>query len=121
MRLTRAAQRAQQNVDELVDATDQERAPLNEISHNTTPELAEPEESMPMKTPAKTSAKTPAKTPAKKSKKGGAKKGAKGKKGKAIEDEEHIGHVTEDERQAAASPASDAAVEDPAKGPADSE
>lgn len=113
MRLTRAAQRAQQNVDNPVDTTDQERAPLNEISHNASSELTDPEEPLPQKTPAK--------TPAKKGKKGAAKKGTKGKKGKAVDDEDQTQVVAEDERQAAASRASDVAVEDLTKGLTDGE
>ncbi|KAH7359988.1 hypothetical protein BKA66DRAFT_573733 [Pyrenochaeta sp. MPI-SDFR-AT-0127] len=101
MRLTRAA-RAQLGNDEPVDATDlTERAPLNEISPNASPELGHHEEKLPKKTTAK---KTKGK--------GGAKKGAKGKKAQAAEVEEQVQVVLEDEREAAASPASDAAVED---------
>ncbi len=106
MRLTRAAQRAQQTTDEVVDApVVQERAPLNEISPNASPELILEQDELPQKTPTK---KTKAK--------GGAKKGKKGKKGKAVEDEP-VQVVREDEREAAGSPASEAAVEELAKEP----
>lgn len=110
MRLTRAA-RAQLANEGTADATDvTERAPLNEISPNASPELGHREEKL-LKKPT-----------AKKSKgKSGAKKAAKGKKGKGAEVEEQVEEqvqiVLEDEREAAASPASDAAVEDLAQGP----
>ncbi|KAF2035393.1 hypothetical protein EK21DRAFT_84464 [Setomelanomma holmii] len=104
MRLTRAAQRAQENVEEpITDATEvKARTPLNEISPNASPELIEPVEEVTKKTPARS-----------KSKKGG-KKAKKGKKGKAAEEEEEepVQVVLEDERQAAGSPASDAAAEE---------
>lgn len=110
MRLTRAAQRAQQNVDEpTIDAPeDVERSPLNEISPNASPELIAPAEEAPKKTPARSKSKK------------GAKKGGKGKKGKVVE-EEPVQIVLEDERQAAGSPASDAAIEDLIKSPQDGE
>jgi membrane protein involved in colicin uptake len=106
-RLTRA-QRAQQTTEDPSpsdEATDpKERAPLNEISLNASPEqVIEPEEDIPNKTPAKSKSKKGAKKTAKKT--------AKAKKAKAAEDEQ-IQVVLEDERQAAGSPASDAAVED---------
>lgn len=108
MRLTRAAQRAQ-HVDEPTDATDfKDRAPLNEISPNASPELGQREEEQSKKASAK-----------KARGKGGAKKKAKGKKGKAAEEEEQIQVVLGDECDAAGSPASDGAVEDLAKGPSD--
>jgi hypothetical protein len=104
MRLTRAALRAEAHDinGETADASSphtepQERVPLGEVSPNTTVE-PESEEVL------------AAKMPAKKSKaKGGAKKGAKGKKGKTADDEVEVVEVLEDERLAAASPASDAA------------
>jgi hypothetical protein len=104
MRLTRAAQRAQQSVDEpTTDATEAtestERSPLNEISPNASPEQAAPVEEPPKKTPART-----------KSKKGG-KKGAKGKKAKAVE-EEQVEAPPEDEKQVAELSGDDA-VEEP--------
>ncbi|OAL48711.1 hypothetical protein IQ07DRAFT_84483 [Pyrenochaeta sp. DS3sAY3a] len=108
MRLTRAAQRAQHN-DETLDASDlNERAPLNEISPNASPELGHREEEVVKKAPAK-----------KAKSKGAAKKKGKGKKGKTTEAEEEqkVQVVLEDEREAAGSPASDAAVEDLAEGP----
>jgi membrane protein involved in colicin uptake len=106
-RLTRA-QRAQQTMEgpsPSDEATDiKERAPLNEISLNASPEqVIEPGEDIPNKTPAKSKSKKGAKKTAKKN--------AKAKKAKAAEDEQ-IQVVLEDERQAAGSPASDAALED---------
>ncbi|KAF1940867.1 hypothetical protein EJ02DRAFT_435255 [Clathrospora elynae] len=103
MRVTRA--RAQQGSDETIDAT--ERAPLNDISPNASPEQAQLEEELPSNTPAKTPA-TKTKT------KGRAKKG---KKGKAVEEEEPAQVVLDEKRQAAGSPASDAAVDDLGSGP----
>ena len=92
MRLTRAAQRAQQGNDETTETSDlDERAPLNEISPNASPDLGKHKDELPKKAPAK---KTKGKS--------GAKKGAKGKKGKAIDEEEH--EIVE-------IPASDAAVD----------
>jgi hypothetical protein len=81
-----------------------ERVPLGEVSVNTVLEPA-PEHTETEKMPPKKS-KT----------KGGAKKAAKGKKAKASDDE-HIEVVLEDERQAAGSPASDAAVDELANAP----
>lgn len=109
MRLTRAAQRAQHN-DETLEASDlSERAPLNEISPNASPELGHREEEVFKKAPAK------------KAKSKAAKKKGKGKKGKVTEEEQEqqqeVQVVLEDEREAAGSPASDAAVEDLAEGP----
>lgn len=113
MRLTRAARRAEATTDECEtpDASNphsslKERVPLGEVSTNTVPEIAEtdPEELKKM--------------PSKKSKaKGGAKKGAKGKKGKTApaEDAVDVVEVLEDERQAAGSPASDAAIDELAR------
>ncbi|KAF1921727.1 hypothetical protein BDU57DRAFT_510678 [Ampelomyces quisqualis] len=77
MRLTRAAQRAQQDIDEPnVNATESaERTPLNEIAPNASPKQAVVMEEIHKKTPARN-----------KSKKGG-KKGTKAKKGKAVEAE----------------------------------
>ncbi|KAH8730094.1 hypothetical protein GQ44DRAFT_607306 [Phaeosphaeriaceae sp. PMI808] len=100
MRLTRAAQRAQQNVDEpsTVASELKERAPLNDISPNASPELIAPVEELPQKTPSKS-----------KSKRGG-KKGGKGKKAKVAE-EENIQLVLEDEQQVAENPSENAAVE----------
>ena len=78
MRLTRAAQRAQEGNNEATETSDRdERAPLNEISPNASPDLGKHKEELSKKAPAK---KTKGKT--------GAKKGAKGKKGNAIEEEE---------------------------------
>jgi hypothetical protein len=93
MRLTRAAQRAQED-EPTTDASDlKERSPLNEISSNASPDLVEREETDAKKTPART-----------KSKKGG-KKGTKGKKAKAVEDEQAV----EDEPEPAQVPVEDAA------------
>ncbi|KAJ4365225.1 hypothetical protein N0V83_008843 [Neocucurbitaria cava] len=93
MRLTRtrAAQRAQEGNNETTETSDlDERAPLNEISPNASPDLGKHKEELPKKAPAK---KTKGK--------GGAKKGVKGKKGKTTEEEE---------QEAAEVPASDTAV-----------
>ncbi|KAH7125273.1 hypothetical protein B0J11DRAFT_486707 [Dendryphion nanum] len=124
MRLTRAALRAEatQQVEEseTPDASNphndlKERVPLGEVSPNSALESA------PI-------AETPAtKMPPKKSKaKGGAKKGARGKKGKAAEGEEEeeqveieVAEVLEDARQAAGSPASDAAADELSSEPTD--
>jgi hypothetical protein len=96
MRVTRAAQRAQQDVEEPVEAVEavetKERI-LQDIEPNTTSE-EQPEEPIP--------AKTPAKTPAKKGKAKAAKKGAKGRKAKPEEDD-IAATVEEAELQAAAS------------------
>ncbi|KAL5120476.1 hypothetical protein ACEQ8H_001494 [Pleosporales sp. CAS-2024a] len=78
MRLTRAAQRAQQPVDEPVaDATETtERSPLNDITPNASPEHVDSSDEAPKKPLARSKSKK------------GAKKGAKAKKGQAAEDEE---------------------------------
>ncbi len=78
MRVTRAAQRAHQDVEEVVEAPEVSERVLKDIEPNSSP-LVLSEEPVP--------AKTPAKAPAKKGKGKGAKKGAKGKKGKAAEEE----------------------------------
>jgi hypothetical protein len=79
-----------------------ERVPLSEVSANAAdqePEVQEPKAMAPLKRT--------------KSKRGGAKKGAKAKKAQVEEEEEEQGQVVlEDERQAAGSPASDAAADD---------
>jgi hypothetical protein len=109
MRLTRAAQRARQSVDEpTADATEAmdtteatettERSPLNEISANASPQQAAP-------------VKEPPKTPARTKSKKGAKKGAKGKKTKAV-DEEQVEAAPEDEEHVAEVPG-DGTVEKP--------
>lgn len=108
MRLTRAAQRAQQGADETNDAPDvKERAVLNEISPNASPEQVQAVEDLPKKTPAK---KTKAKA---------TKKGAKGKKTKSAEteDEEPIPAVLDDEQPAIDDVVGDAAGEELASGP----
>lgn len=99
MRLTRAAQRAQQGNDNSTDTSDpNERAPLNEISPNESPK--------PDRHEAACVEELPQKTPAKKAKgKGGAKKGAKGRK------QEQAPVVLEDEQQAARSSTSDTGAE----------
>ena len=109
MRVTRAAQRAQQDVEEEhIEAIEVNERVLKDIEPNTTP-AALIEEALP--------AKTPAKTPAKKGT-GKGKKGAKGKKAKT--EEEELAQVVEEvEQQAAASPANEAAEEEPAQEPAD--
>ncbi|KAF3040791.1 hypothetical protein E8E11_002846 [Didymella keratinophila] len=106
MRVTRAAQRAQQDVEEEhVEALEVNERALKDIEPNTTP-AAPIDETLP--------AKTPAKTPAKKGK-GKGKKGVKGKKAKT---EDELVQVDEEaERQAAASPANEAAEEEPAQEP----
>jgi hypothetical protein len=115
MRQTRAALRAEAHdiSGETADASSphtepQERVPLGEVSPNTTVEPASEELQA-------------AKMPSKKSNaKGGAKKAAKGKKGKTVDEEVDVVEVLEDERLAAASPASDAAVDEQEKeGPAE--
>ena len=96
MRVTRAAQRAQQDVEEPVEAVGAVEAKeriLQDIEPNTT-SAEQPEEPLP--------AKTPAKTPAKKGKAKAAKKGAKGRKAKTEEDDIDP-TVDEAEPQAAAS------------------
>ncbi|KAF2184331.1 hypothetical protein K469DRAFT_750940 [Zopfia rhizophila CBS 207.26] len=121
MRLTRAALRAEatENRDnETADASKvpllptplKERVPLGEVSTNAVAEQPEPElEVKKMAAPKKTKAK-------------GGKKAAKGKKGKKADVEVTEGEqveVLEDERKAAGSPASDAAVDELAKGQTD--
>jgi len=93
MRLTRAAQRAQQDVEEPIEASEDNERVLKDVEPNSSP-AAHTEEPLP--------AKTPAKTPSKKGRGKGAKKGAKGKKAKT-EEEELAQVVEEAERQAAAS------------------
>jgi hypothetical protein len=115
MRLTRAAQRAQQSVDEpTTDATEAvdtmeatettERNPLNEISHNVSPQQA-------------VTVREPPKTPARTKSKKGAKKGAKGKKSQAVE-EGQVETAPEDEEHTAEVPGDDA-VEEPKVEPVD--
>jgi hypothetical protein len=107
-RLTRAAQRAQQPVDEpITDATETtERSPLNEITPNASPEHVIQVEEVPKKTPARS-----------KSKKGG-KKGAKGKKDKAVEEEQEP-VVVEDEPQTVEDTPIEEVVEDQAPTPSE--
>jgi hypothetical protein len=100
MRLTRAALRAESI--ETADASNLPRIPLGEVPTNT---LSDPElEDTQIK-----------KMPPKKLRKGAAKKGVKGKK--EVDDDEVEPQVLEDERQAAGSPASDAAVDELSNGP----
>jgi hypothetical protein len=104
MRLTRAAQRAQETVDEpTTDATQTteatERGPLEEISPNASPEQAILIDELPKKTPARSKSKK------------GAKKGAKGKKAKAVEEEQ--AQTAEDGEQAATGAQDEAAAEEP--------
>jgi hypothetical protein len=108
MRLTRAAQRAQEGIDEpTTDATQAtestKRGPLNEISPNASPEQAAPVEEIPKKTPARSKSKK------------GAKKGAKGKKAKAIEEEQ--APAAEEQEQEQERAADDAEVEAGAQEP----
>jgi hypothetical protein len=101
MRVTRA--RAQQASDDAPDAT--ERAPLEQISSNASPNHAHSEhEDLPPKTPAK----TPAKTPGRKTK--GKGRAQKGKKGRAAEEEEEeqTGAAHEEEQAADEAPTSKA-------------
>jgi hypothetical protein len=107
-RLTRAAQRAQQPVDEpITDATETtERSPLNEITPNASPEHVSQVEEVPKKTPARS-----------KSKKGG-KKGAKAKKGKAVEEEQEQA-VLEDVPQTAEDTPIEEVVEEEAPTPSE--
>lgn len=106
MRLTRAAQRAQQPAEEpTLDAADasEERSPLNEITPNASPEQVNHAENEPKKTLTRT-----------KSKKGG-KKGAKAKKGKTVEEEDQV-PVADDpvaEEPQVVDDAIEAAVEEP--------
>ncbi|KAF1849912.1 uncharacterized protein K460DRAFT_411711 [Cucurbitaria berberidis CBS 394.84] len=106
MRLTRAAQRAQQGNDETSGATDlDERAPLNEISPNASPDLVKYAEELPKKAPAK-KAKT----------KSGAKKGPKGRKKATevhedVQVDEDVQVVLENEGGVAESPINNLAVE----------
>ncbi|KAG9199633.1 hypothetical protein G6514_008293 [Epicoccum nigrum] len=94
MRVTRAAQRAQQDVEEPVEAVEAKERILQDIEPNAASE-EQPEEPLP--------AKTPAKTPAKKGKAKATKKAAKGHKAKAEEDDV-APTVEEAEPQAAANP-----------------
>ncbi|KZM20119.1 uncharacterized protein EKO05_0007474 [Ascochyta rabiei] len=94
MRVTRAAQRAQQDNEEPVEAPELDGRVLKDIEPNVS-STAQAEEPLP--------AKTPAKTPAKKGKGRGAKKSAKVKNAKTEEDE--LAQFVEGaEHQAAASP-----------------
>ncbi|KAJ4343994.1 hypothetical protein N0V95_006450 [Ascochyta clinopodiicola] len=102
MRVTRAAQRAQQDSEEPFETPEVDERALKDIEPNVT-STAQVEESLP--------AKTPAKTPAKKGKGKGAKRGAKVRKAKT-EEEELVEVVEEAERQAAASPESKEADQD---------
>ncbi|KAF2872378.1 hypothetical protein BDV95DRAFT_382310 [Massariosphaeria phaeospora] len=112
MRVTRAALRDQvtQHVEtDTADASSPlaERVPLAEVSANAATDVAALEEPEIKKMPAK-----------KGKAKGSAKKGAKGKKGKASDEEQvEAGHVPEDERLAAASPTSEAPIDESTKEP----
>jgi hypothetical protein len=89
--------------------SDQDRVPLGDVSANT---VLDPD---PTDAPAKKMAAKKAKA------KSTAKKGAKGRKANAAQEDDaeavDAAPVTEDERQAAGSPASDAAVEELADQP----
>jgi hypothetical protein len=101
MRVTRAAQRAQQDVEEeQVEAPEINERALKDIEPNTT-SAAPTEEAVPIKTPAKKPAK-----------KGKGKKGVKDKKANT-EEEELAQVVKEAERQAAASLVNEAAEQEP--------
>ncbi|KAF3011219.1 hypothetical protein E8E13_011627 [Curvularia kusanoi] len=88
MRVTRAAQRAQQDAEEPVEAVETKDRALQDIEPNATPS-EQTEDSLPVKTPAK--------TPAKKGKGKGAKKGAKARKAKT--DEEDLAQTVEEVEQ----------------------
>lgn len=88
MRVTRAAQRAQQDAEEPVEAVEAKNRALQDIEPNA-PHSEQSEDPLPLKTPAK--------TPAKKGKAKGAKKGAKGRKAKT--DEEDLAQTVEEARQ----------------------
>ena len=90
MRVTRAAQRAQLDVEQPVEAPEANERVLKDIEPNASP-AAQDEEPLP--------AKTPAKTPSKKGKGKGAKKGARGKKTKT--EEEELAEVVEEADQQA--------------------
>jgi hypothetical protein len=120
MRVTRATSRVEQAQHADDDAStahsDHDRVPLGDVSANT---VLDPE---PTDAPPKTTAVKKAKATAKST----AKKGAKGKKVDAAQDADadadaaddvDAAPVAEDEHQAAASPASDAAVDEPADEP----
>lgn len=100
MRVTRAAQRVQQ--EELIEAPETSERALKDIEPNTTPAVPI-EEALPPKTPAK--------IPGKKGK-GKGKKGVKGKRVKT-EEEELAQVVEEAERQVAASPVEEDAEQEP--------
>jgi hypothetical protein len=85
MRLTRAAQRAQEEAPDALDV--KEREPLNEISPNASPEQNHREEEVLKKS-----------TGSKSKKKGASKKG-KGKKGKAAEEEPDAPIILEDAQE----------------------
>jgi hypothetical protein len=108
MRLTRAAQRAQQPLDEpSSDATEAaERSPLNEITPNASPEHVDHAEEAPKPTLARS-----------KSKKGG-KKGAKAKKGKVAEEQQDQ-VVPDNEQQTTDDSPKDAEVEDAGQVPSE--
>jgi hypothetical protein len=112
MRLTRAALRAEST--ESIDTADasnlhsdaKQRIPLGDVSANTLPDLDLEDTQIKKMAP-------------KKLRKGAAKKGAKGKKFEEVEDVGVEPQVLEDERQAAGSPASDAAIDELSSGPTD--
>lgn len=118
MRRTRAAQRAAAEATQSSDTSDAhtlqpeliERVPLGDVTANAH-NIADPEPTEIADMPPKRSKS-----------RAGAKKGAKGKKAKATatatEEQTETIRVQEDDRQAAGSPASDAAVEDLAIAPA---
>ncbi|KAF3034090.1 hypothetical protein E8E12_005918 [Didymella heteroderae] len=108
MRVTRAAQRAQQDVEEEhVEAFEANERALKDIEPNTTP-------AAPIEEPL--SARTPAKTPAKKGR-GKGKKGVKGKKAKT--EEEELAQVVDEADRAAVSAEYEAAGQEPTQQHAD--
>jgi hypothetical protein len=112
MRITRAALRAEST--ESIDTADasnlqsdaKQRIPLGDVSANTLPDPEFEDTQIKKMAPRKL-------------RKGAAKKGAKGKKVEEVEDVGVEPQVLEDERQAAGSPASDAAIDELSSGPTD--
>ncbi len=110
MRVTRAAQRAQQDAEVPIEAPEANERVLKAIELNTSPS-DQTEESL--------HAKTPAKTPAKKAKGKSGRKGAKSKKASADEVDSQV--AEEVEQQAIASSLNEAAEREPIQGYEDSE
>lgn len=110
MRVTRAAQRAQQDGEEQAEAPEVHGRALKDIEPNTSP-AAQTEEPLP--------AKTPAKTPAKKGKGKPGRKGAKSKTASTGEEAAQDGE--EPELQATESVKNEPAIKEPVQGRADGE